>query len=447
MQPVKPLTFKGRFLCFLIKLLLTPIGWLYGKKWQYPLLNFEENPRYFTPYHILFFAWKYYIRAIEKQEVGANPFQAIYFQKSEHLANESTEISLSTGGDLMPYQWLNAKSGQKLWQNTGDWFFGADLVFANLETPIDTRFKENVVPEVMLNNMRFNGSNQLFQLFSGYPQFKGYDVLSVANNHSLDMGEDGLLQTIRFLSDHKVLAVGAFTNPEDANTPKIIEKQGIKIAFIAATYCLNDLPEPKEKWRLNVERFQLPDADITNIANQCLQARQQGADLVVLSLHTGNAYQAYPSEHTRTMMQRLCNVAMPDLILGSHPHNAQPIEKLSNQNQSHHTWVVYSQGDFVAYDIFTWCHLHLALKWKITKYTLANGQKSTIITGLEVYPMTLLFQNDENEKSFRFEHLLEVSESAYPHQKNEINELKRLWNIALAQNLGHLVYHTTTSTL
>ena len=56
---------------------------------------------------------------------------------------------------------------------------------------------------MMLNNMYFNGDKDMFAVFSGNGQYKGYDVLSFANNHTLDKGKEGLLSTIKFLENKK----------------------------------------------------------------------------------------------------------------------------------------------------------------------------------------------------------------------------------------------------
>ncbi|MEN9738997.1 MAG: hypothetical protein RLZZ318_1031, partial [Bacteroidota bacterium] len=104
--------------------------------------------------------------------------------------------TLSIGGDLMPYAMLTAQNTQNLWQSVGPDFFASDVVFANLETPLVSHLPPAFVPEVMLNDMHFNANEDMMRVFSGNAQFKGYDVLSVCNNHSLDQGVEGLDQTL-----------------------------------------------------------------------------------------------------------------------------------------------------------------------------------------------------------------------------------------------------------
>jgi hypothetical protein len=70
-------------------------------------------------------------------------------------------------------------------------------------------------------------------------------------------------------------------------------------------------------------------------------------------------------------MHQICRQTGIDLVLGGHPHNAQPIEffdiKDPFSGQSKQTTIVYSQGDFVAYDIHKWCKLPLLLKFELSK--------------------------------------------------------------------------------
>lgn len=111
--------------------------------------------------------------------------------------------------------------------------------------------------------------------------------------------------------------------------------------------------------------------DISLIVEQAKLARQNGAEFLVAFLHMGCAYQPYPSKVTVDNMHQICKETGVDLVLGGHPHNAQPIEffditdPFSGQNKQ--TTIVYSQGDFVAYDIHKWCKLPLLLKFEELK--------------------------------------------------------------------------------
>ena len=349
------LTVPGKLLCFLLRGLTSFLKPLYGKR---PMPGFEENPAHYRFKDLLYFSYKYYLAPPEESE---NPSLNRSFREAvfdfEPASPVQQSITLSSGGDLMPYAWMNAESCKELWDNCGPWFFDADIVFANLETPIHTQKPLSAVPEVMLSHMYFNGSESLFRIFNGNGAFRGFDVLSTANNHSLDMDREGISATLEFLKDRGIVPTGTHASPSEQFDIPVVERNGIRVAFVAATYCLNYLELPEtEKWRINTGRFNLPDADLSLLRDLVREAGKK-ADFTVLSLHNGNAYQAYPSAHTVENVHRIFRECGPDLILGSHPHNPQPLEQVhytcpfSGKNKK--GIAVYSQGDFVAYDIFT----------------------------------------------------------------------------------------------
>jgi hypothetical protein len=97
----------------------------------------------------------------------------------------------------------------------------------------------------------------------------------------------------------------------------------------------------------------------------------------------GLAYQPFPADFSVHTMHRICEKTGIDIILGGHPHNAQPFELFKYidpfNNAPKQSVIVYSMGDFIAYDIFKWCHLPLMLR-----FTISKGESGTYITGLQV---------------------------------------------------------------
>lgn len=438
---VLPLTLHGKVLCFIIALLCR-ILWIFkGHAWKRPWPGFEENPRHFTRMGLLYFAYKYYFRSPELPD-GNEPMRYGKPEPAPEGAEKKAEYRLSVGGDLMPYAWITRASAAELWDHCGNWFFDADLVFANLETPLRPDKPLSAVPEVMLSDMLFNANEELFQLFNGAGKYKGFDVLSTANNHSLDAGEEGVKATLDFLERKGIASTGTARTPAEQWDFPILERNGIKTAFIAATYCLNHFAPPEEDWRINTGRFNLPGADISLLIKLVHHARERGADLVVLSLHTGNAYQAYPSAHTRMIFDRIFKEAMPDMILGGHPHNPQPPEWITYRDadgEERKGLAVYSLGDFVAYDIYTWCHLHLGLKLTLVQWE-REGKKITRLSDVEVMPMMMKADKMQGRWRFAFHPLLELkAEKESPRLRKEVLELQRFWKEHLEVGWGAFV--------
>jgi len=433
---VVPLTFPGKILVAIMRATGWVLSLFYAKKFQTPKPNFEENPRTYTASDILFFGYKYYYDPPEKAASAAleSRFREARFVFPKAEKQKQDEVSISVGGDLMPYAWLTQQSCQHLWDDLGPWFFASDIVFANLETPADFSKKPGIVPEVMLNNMYFNAPAEMFNIFNGLGRYKGFDVLSTANNHSLDQGESGIKATLELLKEKGIASCGtSTTNVSDSIA--YVEESGIRFAFVAATNSLNQLlPPPGKEYLVNLGNYNQTDPDITLLQELCAEARSK-ADIVLLSLHTGNAYQAYPNAHTVKNMEQIADACRPDVILGSHPHNPQGVEQLQLQKKEglpERCFVIYSPGDFVAYDIFTWCHLHLAFKLKFSRL---EGIAQLI--GFEVNPSFLALHGSSKKPQFQFHGLLDEDayENASAKRKAEWRELRRFWEKHLAPTL------------
>ena len=395
MKIVRPYSGFGKLLCSLIYVLCLPLYVLKGKAWKYPRA-FEENPRYMSFKDILYFAYKYYFKS---SDLPGSERVHQHFKPLGQPDQYTKLATLSIGGDLMPYAMLTAQNTQNLWQSVGPDFFASDVVFANLETPLVSQLPPAFVPEVMLNDMHFNANEDMMRVFSGNAQFKGYDVLSVCNNHSLDQGVEGLDQTLSYLEANKIKAVGARKEELD-QAFTIIECNGIKIGFVAFTFSLNQFERPMDKpWKVNALRLNTYNCDIQEIVNEVDLCRAAGAEFIICSLHCGNAYQAYPSEQTVDLFERVFEATGVDIIAGSHPHNLQPwtfYEYTSKQTgQVKKGFAIYSLADFVAYDIYTWCHLCAYLK--IELYKDEAGQ-------LQFWPIVkpLIMQNQNNALQLQY---------------------------------------------
>ncbi len=398
------------------------------KQWQ-NALEFEENPRTMKANDILYFAYKYYFKPPIKPSKNSIISHFENKVKVKSYSNISKkEISISIGGDLMPYELIKPENTKHLWDNIGDDFFRNDIVFANLETPIDLTKKPKFVPEVMLSNMLFNTNEQTFDVFNGNGKHKGYDMLSVANNHSLDMGEKGLLNTLDFLSQKKIKYVGVAKSESDFNTPKIIKKNGIKIGFVAYTYSLNQfLPPASKPWLVNYLPLNKADCNIDIIKEQTKACKLAGADLIICSLHAGNAYQAYPNQVVIDLYQRLFSECGLDIIAGGHPHNLQPWKYYDFtcpfSKKEKQGFAIYSLADFIAYDISTWCHLSAIIDIKVSK-----SIENTILIKVDVKP--IIIQKEKNDL------VLMYAEDFFQNNKShkEYSDLKLLWDTCMKYN-------------
>jgi hypothetical protein len=359
-----------------------------GTDWESELPGHHEDPLHMKRKELIHFAHKYYYRIISKAPPGSG-LEAHFRSHSGDIVvpdgfKALQTVTVSAAGDLMPYDCISNRSCTGLWDECGDFFFGSDLVTANLETPVLPDVKPSLVPEVMLNHMYFHAGREMFGIFSGHPAYRGYDVLSVANNHALDQGEAGLKKTLDFLDSQGIWSCGAATSPQGQDEIPIVEKNGIRIGFLAATFSLNAEKAPTGKeWMINHLPLNTPSPSIDMLIRQAKKARENGADILIAHLHAGLAYQPYPSPLTVANYRRICESTGIDIILGGHPHNPQPLEFFRYTDpftlRPKQSFILYSLGDFIAYDIFKWSHLPLMLR-----LTLGKGTEGTFLTGLEI---------------------------------------------------------------
>ncbi len=423
MKAVRPHTIKGIILCYIIQLLCLPFYLIKGKKWLRARV-FEENPRTMGFKDIVYFAYKYYF----KSPLLADSIEVEkHFKEKPVIENQIVEplVTVSIGGDLMPYEMIHEEFTQNLWDEVGPEFFGSDVVFANLETPLHEGLKNNFVPEVMLYDMHFNTDEKTFDVFNGQGKYRGFDVLSVANNHTLDQGSEGIDKTIEFLNKKYIKSVGAKSQKEDKDF-EILEVNGIKIGFVAFTYSLNQfLPKKGEEWRVNYLPLNTKDCSIDMIERQVKDCRNAGAEFIICSIHAGNAYQVYPSEVTVNLFQKIFETCGVDVIAGGHPHNMQPWRSYTfkdpNTGREKQGFAIYSLGDFIAYDIYTWCHVTAFLKLEIGK-----NLSGDLVFNPTVKPLLMLRENKHLRLVYAKEYFAKVK------MTSELKDMKVLYDICVS---------------
>ena len=161
----------------------------------------------------------------------------------------------------------------------------------------------------------------------------GFDIAILANNHSVDCGRWALPETIDVLESRGIASVGGDIDMSAAADPLVVERNGLRLAFLARTFILPD----GVIYREDVPTVAVYDPD--RIEEEIGAARRR-ADLVVVSLHWGVEYARQPQESQRRIARRLID-AGADLVIGHHTHTPQPVERYKNG------LIAYSLGNFV----------------------------------------------------------------------------------------------------
>lgn len=160
----------------------------------------------------------------------------------------------------------------------------------------------------------------------------GFDILGVANNHSLDFGEEGLQQTVEHLAAAGIDAVGAGADQTLAWKPTSYRIRGVELAFLA----INAVPVPGG----HPSGWQIANWDPMR-AVRAVEAAAGRVDGVIVFIHWGYEYRTHADPAQKAIAETLL-AAGADLVVGHHPHVAQ-----GTQITPEGGFVAYSLGNFV----------------------------------------------------------------------------------------------------
>ena len=163
----------------------------------------------------------------------------------------------------------------------------------------------------------------------------GFNLVSLANNHTMDMGEKGILNSVKFWREQTGVAVsGQSDSFEDRNNIKVYEQNGIKYAFISYTEMTNGLPVPKGKeYLVNVYSDEQAKKDIESVKDK--------VDVIIVAMHWGEEYTHTPTYSQKREAEYLSSLGV-NLIIGAHPHVIMPVDYVGD------TLVIYSLGNFIS---------------------------------------------------------------------------------------------------
>lgn len=263
------------------------------------------------------------------------------------------ELTIASVGDVLLHARLQQQAFAQpdrytsLWSGVKDLMEQADITYANLEGPTapGTNAYGRDVPDP---GLRYDNV-----VYTSYPMFNyhpallddlmesGVDVVSTANNHSLDRRSLGADRTIDELNQRGLPHTGvrkSDSSSEDWWT--VVEAKGWKVAFLACTYGTNGIPDPHKQVLMCFQH-----ADKIESMIQTLSARSD-LDAVIVTPHWGAEYTANPSREQFQLAHRFLE-AGAIAILGNHPHVIQPWERYVTSD-GRETFVMYSHGNFVS---------------------------------------------------------------------------------------------------
>lgn len=201
-----------------------------------------------------------------------------------------------------------------------------DLTAANLEYPVTKRGTPAEDKQFV-----FKGDA------GALPAMKdsGIDIVSLANNHTLDQGVVGLLDTMSHLDEAGIDHMGAGKNDTEAFAPVIKEANGIKVAYIGVSRVV-----PTGDWKADKNRAGVAETYDYTRTKAAIKKAKEKADLVVVMVHWGIEKADKPEPYQRDFA-RVYIDSGADLVIGSHPHVLQGFEQYKGK------WIAYSLGNFI----------------------------------------------------------------------------------------------------
>lgn len=298
------------------------------------------------------------------------------------------EVQLSACGDLMATRGLE-EARDRLYEHVAELVFGADIAYANLESTLTVgtikpmAFSMEEAPSI-------NVTPAQYEALVAH-QGRRFDVLHLANNHILDCGEEGVRTTLAQLAGDGIEQVGVNPSADAAMAPRVIERAGLRIGWVAHTFSVNFKPFPQgQPWIVNMTPFHLePEPDTSAIEAQIAACRQAGCDLVIVALHWGLEFECWPHPRQRQWAHRFAE-AGADLVIGHHPHVVQGVEIYTVSGETvRHVPILYSLGNLTPVLSHPATVLSLVARFRLVQGRV-DGQALTLIAGLDLAPVVLV---------------------------------------------------------
>lgn len=270
------------------------------------------------------------------------------------LLENPKELKILIGGDLMFDRNIRLNAKRK---GGYDWFFASttslfasmDLVVANLEGPITSNPSKTLLSgDVLTKSFQFTFDPKVAQTLSKV----GFSLVSLANNHSSNFGQEGLVETKKYLAEAGVDYFGSPYN--ESGTEKIITRNGIRVAFVGY-----------HAFQPGFDNVILTIKDI---------ATSKKADFIVVMPHWGEEYLVSPSQNQKDQAKAMI-AAGANAIIGSHSHVIGLDEQLGNVP------IYYSLGNFLFDQYFS----DEVMRGKLIELDLSKADNTTKIKNIKTY--------------------------------------------------------------
>lgn len=237
------------------------------------------------------------------------------------------DVSLADNFDIMPYYDSRGKGVYGILDdNVVNIMKSSDIMVANNEFTISNRGTK-------LNKLyNFRARPERLKIYDEM----GVDIVSIANNHAYDYGEDAFLDTIKYLDKYGISYVGGGSNIEEASSAFYYIANGYKISFLSSSRAEKNIVTPGAT-ETSSGIFRCYDNELLL---KRIKEEKEKSDFVILLIHWGKEDSNELEDVQLTTGKEYIDMGA-DLVIGSHAHVLQGMEIYNNK------LIAYNLGDFI----------------------------------------------------------------------------------------------------
>ncbi|KXG75916.1 Capsule biosynthesis protein CapA [Thermotalea metallivorans] len=256
----------------------------------------------------------------------------LFYQTAFAFGQDDQRVRISLVGDILMDgsvgRYIEKNGVDYPWEKVKEVFSYSDLVLGNLETSVGGGGQAD--------------ANKQYTFQSKPATLKGLvnagiGGISIANNHVLDYGQEGFMETLYHLERSGIKYAGGGRNMEEALQPAIWEIKGMRIGFLAFSRVIYDV-----SWYAGAKKPGILSAYDHYAKEVCdiISKTREKVDFLIVSVHWGKELAQYPEEN-EIKLGRMMIDSGADVIMGHHPHVLQGVEFYNNKP------ILYSLGNFV----------------------------------------------------------------------------------------------------
>lgn len=375
--------------CILLAIIIISITFIKYRQYQDKILVAKQAEELAKQTEEIFTSMEYTLKNPEESSTGEI---------------RTTTAKISAVGDILCQMDMIEDAQTEDGYNFNQMFTGINKFINTSDIRIGT-LETNFLDQEFSGAKKYNAPIEFLQAVKQ----SGINLVSVAHNHELDYGEEGLNTTVEKIKDQGIDITGLKENPEFTGTIK--EIRGIKIAFLGYTYGLSNEEELLEevKAKANIYSEELAKKDI--------EFAKANSNYIIVIMHWGDVNKSEISEYQRGITGFLVENGV-DMILGSHPSVVEPMEIIQN-SEGKNILVAYSLGNYISSLKYENADVELILNIEISKTTDSD---KAILEKVDYTPIYVLDNGSKAENRFE---LTDMKQLALDYANGDTSKITR----------------------